>query len=66
MATSVSTIGIDVTPLVQTIEAIEHDSSLASFTFRPQTSWQERIPSQATRTCRRRRRCGTRSRVRFR
>lgn len=41
MAISVSTNGIDVEQLVQTIEAIKADPSLASFTFRATTAWQE-------------------------
>jgi uncharacterized OsmC-like protein len=41
MATSVSTNGIDVGQLVETIEAIKADPGLASFTFRAKTSWTE-------------------------
>jgi len=41
MTTSLSTNGIDVEQLVQTIEAIKTDPGLASFTFRARTSWRE-------------------------
>lgn len=39
MTTSVSTNGIDVDQLVQTIEAIDADPELAAFTFRATTAW---------------------------
>ena len=41
MTTSVSSNGIDVEQLVQTIEAIKADPDLASFTFRTTTAWKE-------------------------
>lgn len=47
MASSVSTNGIDVDQLVQTIEAIKADPGLASFTFRTTTSWKEGTHSVA-------------------
>ena len=47
MSTSVSTNGIDVEQLVQTIEAIKADPGLASFTFRATTAWQEGTHSVA-------------------
>jgi len=47
MTTSLSTNGIDVEQLVQTIEAIKTDPDLASFTFRATTSWKEGTHSVA-------------------
>lgn len=47
MSTSVSTNGVDVEQLVQTIDAIKVDPSLASFTFRATTSWKEGTNSVA-------------------
>lgn len=41
MTTSMSTNGIDVEQLVQTIDAIKADPGLAAFTFRARTSWRE-------------------------
>jgi uncharacterized OsmC-like protein len=41
LTSSVSTNGIDVEQLLQTIDAIEADPGLASFTFRAETSWKE-------------------------
>jgi uncharacterized OsmC-like protein len=47
MTTSVSTNGVDVEQLLQTIDAIKDDPSLASFTFRATTSWKEGTHSVA-------------------
>jgi uncharacterized OsmC-like protein len=47
LATSVSTNGIDVEQLVQTIDAIKADPGVASFTFRAKTSWKEGTRSVA-------------------
>ena len=47
MSTSVTTNGIDVGQLVQTIDAIKADPRLASFTFRTATSWKEGTHSVA-------------------
>lgn len=41
MTTSTSTNGIDVDQLLQTIDAIKSNPTLASFTFRAETSWRE-------------------------
>jgi uncharacterized OsmC-like protein len=41
MSTSTSTNGIDVDQLLQTVDAIKSDPTLASFTFRAETSWRE-------------------------
>ena len=47
MATSVSTNGIDVERLLQTIDAIKEDPALASFTFRARTTWKDGTHSVA-------------------
>jgi uncharacterized OsmC-like protein len=47
LTTTVSTNGIDVEQLLQTIEAIKADPSLATFTFRAKTSWEEGTHSVA-------------------
>jgi uncharacterized OsmC-like protein len=47
MATSVSTNGINVEQLLETVDAIKADPRLASFTFRATTSWQDGTHSVA-------------------